>query len=84
MSITCENSHLSPEELLKSLITKDVDGNLAIRVISVEGCEEDGVTCDTNHLSLADLLIQCIGTSECGKPAIRLATAPVAVGPIGG
>ena len=77
MAVDCENAYLTPEEQLKSLITKDANGNLAIRIVEVEACEEDGITCDTNHLSLADLLVQCIGTSACGKPAIRLAKPPI-------
>ena len=79
MAVDCENSYLSPEDQLKSLITKDAEGNLAIRVVEVEACLEDGINCDTNHLSLAELIVQCIGVSDCGKPALRLAkpAAPV-------
>lgn len=77
MSLDCTNNYLSTEDLLKALVTKDSDGNLALRIVEVEGCEEDGLGCDVSHLGFEDLLRLCIGVSECGKPAIRLAKPPV-------
>lgn len=74
METTCANSHLAPEDRLKSIFTKDADGNIAIRTIAVVGGAEDALSCDDPR-DFMSLLASSIGTDpETGKPALRLAT----------
>lgn len=74
MEVTCINSHLAPEDRLKSIFTRDADGNIAIRTMAVEGGELDALSCDDPR-DFMSLLASAIGTDpETGKPALRLAT----------
>lgn len=71
--IICENSHLSIDEQLKSVITEDGNGAKSIRTMFVEACENDGVSCEEGQLPFEHFLAGSIGINECGKPALRLA-----------
>lgn len=72
MKVDCDNSHIPPAQRLKSIFTKDAEGNVAIRTMNVVGCSENAIQCDDTR-DVMTLLAQAIGLNECGKPALRLA-----------
>lgn len=71
---TCNTNHLTDEQLIQSLLTKDADGKWGIRVTFIDGCEEDAIDCNNGQLTISQALRNCIGINEtCGKPALRIA-----------
>lgn len=78
--ITCNNNTLTPEQILAALLTKDADGNVAIRTMLADACSENAIDCTKNALPLNANLLKAIGISRyCGKPALRLGISPQAV-----
>lgn len=77
--ITCNNNTLTPEQILAALLTKDADGNVAIRTMLANACSENAIDCTKNALPLNANLLKAVGISRCGKPALRLGISPQAV-----
>ena len=71
--ISCVNKDLTPEQLIKALVTKDANGDFAIRTMYVTACAYDAIDCSNSQIPMFDVLKQCIGIHPtCGKPALRL------------
>lgn len=70
--IDCTKKDLTPEQLMAALLTKDADGNVAIRTMLVDACAEDAIDCSKAALPLKANLSKAIGVNDCGKPALRL------------
>lgn len=77
--VSCNINQLTDEQLIAALLTKDEEGNFAIRTTFVDACEEDAIDCATNMLPIGTQLRKCIGVDPvCGKPALRLANTKAA------
>lgn len=71
--IDCKTANITPEQLIKALVTKDANGEFAIRTMYVTACANDAIDCSNSQLPAFDVLKQCIGIHPvCGKPALRL------------
>ena len=70
--LNCTNKDLTPEQLIGALLTKNEDGEIAIRTMLVAACEENAIDCTTNSLPIKTLLGKAIGVNDCSKPALRL------------
>lgn len=77
--ITCDTNSLSDEQLMAALITKNTDGEWALRTMFVDACEDDAIDCNSGVVTLKDITRKVIGIDPiCGKPAIRLANTRAA------
>jgi hypothetical protein len=77
--LSCANKDLTPEQLIGALLTKNEDGEIAIRTMLVDACEENAIDCTTNALPIKTLLAKAIGVNDCSKPALRLGVTPSAL-----
>lgn len=71
--ITCSIKDMTPDQLSAALLTKNTQGEMAIRVVFVDGCALDAIDCSNNILTKEQTSALSIGISSCGKPALRLA-----------
>lgn len=71
--LNCGNKDLTPEQLVAALLTKDADGNFALRTMEVDACAEDAINCANGSLPIKANLAKTIGITACGKPALRIA-----------
>ena len=74
---------MSLETLLKALFSKDANGCLGIRTVTVDvtNCNElsDGVDCDNPAETAEQLFRKSIVLDNCGKPALKLYNTASAV-----
>jgi len=72
MSVTCENSYLSADKQIQTLLRTDGTLNgVALEIVSTPGDIEPALNCDNNNLTFIDLFLLCIGVDSCAKPSIR-------------
>lgn len=71
--ISCAVKDMTPEQLASALLTKNAAGEMAIRVMFIDGCSSDAIDCNNSNLTAEQKDKLTIGISECGKPALRLA-----------
>ncbi|MBA2648067.1 MAG: hypothetical protein H0U75_00450 [Legionella sp.] len=71
--ITCDNNQLTAEQIIAALLTKDANGENAIRVMFVDACATDAIDCENNQLTIEQGIKGTLGISDCGKVALRLA-----------
>jgi len=71
MSVTCENSYLSVEQQIQTLLRTQggFTGIAATELISENLVP--ALNCDNNHLNFVQLLLLCIGIDSCGLPSLR-------------
>lgn len=73
---TCDTSPMSLETLVKALFSKDADGCLGIRTVTVDvtSCADlsDGVDCNNPSETAEQLFRKSIVLDNCGKPALKL------------
>jgi hypothetical protein len=75
MAVNCDNISISIEELLNSLLVKDIAGNYGLRTVRVSAAAaniESVRQCEGNNLTLEQIARYVIGVSDDGKPAIIL------------
>lgn len=70
--ISCSIKDLTPDALSAAMLTKNSDGEIAIRVVFIDADTIDGVECGV-PLNKESAHKATIGLSEGGKPALRLA-----------
>lgn len=70
--ISCVLKDLTPEALASAMLTKNTDGEIAIRVVFIDADATDGVECGI-PLNKESAHKATIGLSEGSKPALRLA-----------
>lgn len=71
--LSCENAHLTTEQVMSALVTKTSEGDWGIRTMLVEACSENAVDCSNNAIPFDTQFKKCIGISaECSLPALRL------------
>lgn len=58
-------------EKLRSIFTRTESGEIAIRISSVEGCEQDALSCG-DVSSFKELLERSVGINSCSKNALRI------------
>jgi len=72
MSVTCENSYLSAEQQVQTLLRTDGTLNgLALNVVTTPLDIEPAINCTNNNLTFVDLFLLSIGVDSCAKPSIR-------------
>jgi hypothetical protein len=71
MAVDCENSYLSVEQQLQTLLRTDgaFNGLAATELVSENLVP--ALNCDNSHLTFIDFLLLSIGTDSCGKPTLR-------------
>lgn len=74
--VTCVNKDMTLEQLASALLTKTEDGEIAIRTMIVDACDENAIDCTTNSIPLTVNIARAIGINSCGKPALRLGMTP--------
>lgn len=75
MAADCTNNHLTVEEIFANILTRDENGNCALRLIPVTAADPDvdwSADCDHANESLADKLRLVIGLDAEGKLGIRV------------
>lgn len=74
MSVTCENSYLSADKQIQTLLrTNGVLNGLAASEL-IGGTLIPALNCNNNHLTFIDFLLLSIGVDSCGKPSLRYVT----------
>lgn len=76
--ITCDTKDMTDEQLVRNLVTKDEDGNAAIRVVNSVDSGDSFFDCDVKNLGFSQILRQVVVLDGNGKLAINLAAFPVA------
>lgn len=76
--IDCDIKAIPIATLKKALITKDTNGDAAIRVVIGEDTGDPYFDCDLKSLTEEQILRKLIVLDGNGKPALNLAAFPVA------
>jgi len=76
--INCDLKAIPLDVLVRGVLTKDTNGDTAIRVVNNEDSGVDLIDCDLKNLTLEQVLRKAIILDGNGKPAINLASLPVA------
>ncbi len=70
--LDCTKKDLTMEQLMSSLLTKNADGEVAVRIMFTDACAENAIDCNKGGLPLNSNLSKAIGVNDCGKAALRL------------
>lgn len=68
----CTNNHLTPEEMLMSMLTTDTNGNCALRLIPVADGDADYKDCDLANISALDLFRLIVDVDGNGNLGLRV------------
>lgn len=71
--ISCSIKDMTPDQLAAALLTQNDDGELGIRVVFIDACENEGIDCTNKQLTKEQAHKATIGLADCGKPALRIA-----------